>query len=267
MTASTPMMDFIRAQLRRVRSVAGLTQEEFGKRVNYSGSHVSAVETGTRPLEGRYLARCDEVLDTGGLLVRLLEVARRDGEPSWFRPWREAERDATALRWFEPNLVPGLLQTEAYARTIIQASKQLSPLEIDQRVAARRDRQEVLSTERPPQFIAVLDEAVLRRLVGDAGVMAEQLEHLVTMAELPHIEIHVVPAEVGLYVGLAGSFVLASFEGGASVAYLDNQLRGQIITDTDDVDTLQEAWERIRSEALPRRQSINLIKEVAQTWI
>jgi hypothetical protein len=264
---STPMMDLIRFQLRRVRIVAGLIQEEFGKKINYSGSQVSAMEVGSRPLDGPYLARVDDVFETGGLLVQLLKIALRDGEPTWFRPWREAEQEATALRTFQPNLVPGLLQTEAYARAVILSGKPLTAEEVDRRVTARLERQAILTGKEPVQLIAVLDEAVLHRLVGNATVMIEQLEHLLTLAELPHIDIHVVPAEIGVHVGLNGPFVLAGFDGGGDrVAYLDNQLRGQVITHGDDVASLQETWERIRSEALPRQQSINLIKEVAQTW-
>lgn len=263
---STPMMDLIRFQLRRLRTAAGLSQEEFGNKINYSASMISAVEIGTRPLDAPFLARVDEVLGTGDLLVQLLKIALRDGEPSWFRPWREAEQEAKLLRTFQPNLVPGLLQTVSYARAVILSGKPLTPEEVDRRVAARLERQAILTSKQPAQLIAVLDAAVLHRMVGNTAVMIEQLEHLLAVAELPHIDLHVVPAEIGVHVGLNGPFVLAGFDGGGWVAYLDNQLRGQVITHGDDVASLQETWERIRSEALPHRQSINLIKEVAQTW-
>lgn len=262
----TPMMDLIRFQVRRLRTAAGLNQEEFGKKINYSGSLVSAVEVGTRPLDVPFLGRVDEAFETGGLLVQLLKIALREGEPTWFHPWREAEQEARLFRTFQPNLVPGLLQTETYARAVILSGRRLSAEEVDRRVTERLDRQSILTREEPAQLIAVLDEATLRRRVGNAAVMVEQLEHLVTLAELPHVDIHVVPFEVGVHVGLNGPFVLAGFDGGGWVAYLDNQLRGQVVSHHQDVATLQETWERIRSEALPHRQSINLIKEVAQTW-
>lgn len=128
------------------------------------------------------------------------------------------------------------------------------------------ERQSILTREEPAQLIAVLDQATLHRRVGDGRVMAEQLDHLVTLAELPHVGIHVVPYEVGVHVGLNGPFLLAGFDDGGWVAYLDTQLRGQIVSHHEDIATLQETWERIRSEALPHRQSVNLIKQVAQTW-
>ncbi|MGW4461523.1 helix-turn-helix domain-containing protein [Micromonospora sp. NPDC004704] len=260
-------MDLIRFQLRRLRTSAGLNQEEFGKKINFSASSISAVEVGTRPLDVPFLKRVDEVLQTSGLLVQLLKIALREGEPTWFRPWREAEQEAKLFRTFEPNLVPGLLQTEAYARAVILSGRPLKQAEVDRRVTARLERQCVITREDPAQLIAVLDQATLHRRVGDPTVMAEQLDHLVTVAELPQVDLHVVPYEVGVHVGLNGPFLLAGFEdGGGWVAYLDNQLRGQVVSHHGDVATLQETWERIRSEALPHRQSINLIKEVAQTW-
>ncbi|WP_326556319.1 helix-turn-helix domain-containing protein [Micromonospora sp. NBC_01796] len=266
MTTDTPTMDLIRFQLRRLRTTAGMNQEEFGKKINFSASSISAAEVGTRPPDVPLLKRVDEVLQTGGLLVQLLKIALREGEPTWFRPWREAEQEAKLFRTFQPNLVPGLLQTEAYARAVILSGRPLKAEEVDRRVTARLERQSILTREEPAQLIAVLDEATLHRRVGDRKAMVEQLDHLVALTELPHIDIHVVPYEVGVHVGLNGPFLLAGFDDGSWVAYLDNQLRGQVFSHTNDIATLQETWERIRGEALPHRQSVNLIKEVAQTW-
>ncbi|MGI5214413.1 helix-turn-helix domain-containing protein [Plantactinospora sp. CA-290183] len=262
-----PLIEFIRAHLRRMRVAAGLSQEQFGKRINFSGSQVSAVETGTRPLDARYLALADRELETGGLFVELLRVATDGGRQTWFRSWRETERNAKSLRWFEPNLVPGLLQTEAYARAVITAGSRLSSAEIDRRVTSRLERQKLLTRELPVQLFAVLDATILDRLIGTCAIMREQLDHLVTMAELPNVDLLVVPTGIGMYVGLAGPLALAGLEGNSWIGYLDNLLRGQIITHADEIDSLQEAWECIRSEALPRQQSLNLIKEAAQKWI
>jgi transcriptional regulator with XRE-family HTH domain len=259
-----PLIEFIRAQLRRVRVIAGLSQDQFGRRINFSGSMVSAVETGTRPLDARYLALADRELDTGGLFMELLRVATRDGQ--WFRSWRDAERNARTLRTFQPNLVPGLLQTEAYARTVIAAGSRLTEQEIERRVAVRLERQAILTREMPVQLFAVLDATVLGRLIGSPAIMREQLDHLVATAELPNVDLLVVPAGIGMYAGLAGPFVLAAQEGNGWLGYLDNLLRGQIVTLPDEIDSLQEAWECVRSEALPRPQSLDLLKEAAKTW-
>ncbi|RFS45057.1 hypothetical protein D0Q02_18710 [Micromonospora craniellae] len=138
---------------------------------------------------------------------------------------------------------------------------------MEQRASARLERQAVLTGERPPQLVAVLDEHVLRRPVGGPLVMREQLRRLVKLAtEQPRVRLHVVPASVGAYPGVAGAFVLATLPGGEDVAYLDDQLKGQVIDDTEDVLAIRASWEAIQGEALPPRQSIELLTEVAESW-
>ncbi|WP_431904867.1 helix-turn-helix domain-containing protein [Micromonospora carbonacea] len=251
--------DLIRTQLRRIRTAAGLNQEELGRRANYSASTISAVETGTRPLDKPYVKRMDEVLDTGGLFESLLRMAERDGQPSWFRPWLEAERNATQLRYFNPTLVPGLLQTENYARAVLRFDDTKPEAEVERQVAARLERQDILIREHPPQVIAVIDEAALRRT--DA-IMAEQLAHLLRMADLPHVHIHVIPAGAGLHVGLSGPLALARLADGSWVGHIDNQLGGSVVNGDEGVATLLTRWEGVRGLALPRNLSGALVKEV-----
>ncbi|MGC4772416.1 DUF5753 domain-containing protein [Micromonospora sp. DT44] len=209
--------------------------------------------------------------------IAVAEVLRRDAadlwpEPfrrrdlPWFRPWADLEQDAISLRSYEPLLVPGLLQTEGYARAILNTGGLVPPSEVDQIVASRIDRQAVLRRDAPPQLIAVLDEVVLRRPVGDGSVMAGQLRHLASAAEWEHVQVRIIPAESPWHTGLAGPFVLGRLPDGTELAYLDNQLRGQIVTDPLDVANLGRRWESVTGEALPRRQSIELIREVATTW-
>ncbi|SCG47600.1 helix-turn-helix domain-containing protein [Micromonospora halophytica] len=262
-----PTAELIRAQLRRLRTNAELSQEEFGKLVHFSGSQVSAVELGQRPLDRFFLRRADEVLGTGGLLTSLLKLAERDGQPSWFRPWLEAERNAQQLWCYHPTLVPGLLQTENYARTVIRGDDMLSDEEVDKRVAIRLDRQAVLDRPQPPKLVAVIEEAVLRRAGEEfRGVMAQQLVYLIERTERPHVSVHVIPSEVSTHVGLAGPFTLARGNDGGWVGYLENQLGGSTIDKDQDVATLIARWESVRSEALPQRQSTLLMKEVMTSW-
>jgi len=260
--------EFLIEELRAARTARGLSQEDLGKLINYSGSHVSAVETGQRPPKLEYVAAVDEALQTGGLFSRMLnKLASLDSAPPWLREWIVIEREATTLRWFELAFVPGLLQTEAYARATLRAGGMLTSDQVEQRVTSRLERQAILTGERPPQFIAVLDEAVLRRTVdGDRDLMAEQLERLVSCAEQPYVQILVVPADVGIYPGLQGAFILASLADGTVAAHLDQQIKAQVANQFADIATLQQTWEAIRGEALPRRQSLDLIKEVAKTW-
>ncbi|PWU60335.1 DNA-binding protein [Micromonospora globispora] len=262
-----PTAELIRTQLRRLRLNAELSQEEFGKLVHFSGSQVSAVELGQRPLDRFFLKRADEVLGTGGLLTSLLKLAERDGQPSWFRPWLEAERQAHQLRCYQPSLVPGLLQTENYARAMIRTDDMLSDDEVGRRLAVRMDRQSVLVQPNPPKFVAVIEEAVLRRAdEGFRGLMTEQIVRLIECSDRSQISIHVIPDEVSLHIGLTGPFTLARGGDGGWIGYLENQLGGTAIDNDDDVAILLSRWESVRSEALSRRQSIELMKEVMTSW-
>ncbi|NIL43713.1 helix-turn-helix transcriptional regulator [Salinispora arenicola] len=251
--------DLIRLQLRRQRALTGMNQEEFGRRTRFSASTVSAVETGTREIDLPYASRADEILETGGLFQSLLKMAQRDELPSWFKPWLDAEAVARQLRYFHPTLIPGLLQTERYTRTVLRFDDTRPEAEIEQQVASRLERQKILARERPPQVIAVMNEGALRLR---EAIMAEQLAHLLRLAELPHVHIHVIPADAGLHVGLSGPLALALLPDGSRVGYLENQLAGEVVNAEDALTTLQARWESVRGVALPQASSVALIKEV-----
>ncbi|MGK5445174.1 DUF5753 domain-containing protein [Micromonospora sp. URMC 105] len=187
-------------------------------------------------------------------------------EPVWSRPWVDIERDAVALRAFQLAWVPGLLQTEAYARATF-IGQPLTPEEIANLVAARMDRQAILTRERAPLFVAVVDEQILRRpAAGDRQLMAAQLSHLVACADLPNVQLHVVPLDTSTYPGLDGPFTLAELPDGTRVGHVDSQARAQIIEQASEIATLERRWERIRGEALPRGRSLDLLREAAAAW-
>jgi len=259
--------DYVLEELRLLRAETGLSQDDFGRAIGYSGSHVSSVETGGRPPTKEYTRAVDNHHRTGERFQRMLErLGRLDAEPAWLREWIEFEREATTLRWFELAYVPGLLQTERYARATL-AGGRFDAEDVDRIVASRLERQAILRRPRPPQLIAVLDEAVLRRPVLDQpGLMVEQCEHLVELAAQEHIQVHVIPVDAGMYLGLAGQFIIAEMPDGERVAHADNQLIAQFVDASTDVAKLAKTWEIVRNEALPRRQSIELIKEVAKAW-
>lgn len=255
-------IEFLVAELRAARIARGLSQDDFGKLINYSGTHVGNVEGGQRPLKDDYVRAVDQALQTGGLYRRLFE---KMGAPIWLREWIEDEQRATSLRWYEPAWVPGILQTEAYARATL-ASELLRPDDVDRLVASRLSRQALLHRDPPLLLTVVLDEAVIQRTAEDQhAMMTAQLEHLVACAELPHVQIHVVPSTVGLYTGLMGPFVLAGLPDGSRVGCADGQLSSQITDRPDDIATLEHRWERIRGEALPRQESLNRLRKAA-SW-
>ncbi|MET8203671.1 helix-turn-helix domain-containing protein [Micromonospora taraxaci] len=189
---------------------------------------------------------------------------RRD--PIWFRPWQEIEREAVSLRWFESTVLPGLLQTEAYARAVLSGAGLIPRGDIERHLTVRLGRQGVLRRDDPPQFTAVVDEAVIRRPVGGGSTMREQLLAVAAACAEPHIRVHVVPSTVGAYAGLNGPFVIAHSDDHRVAGYLDNQLQGQVASDPDDIAAMMAAWENVRGEALSHRQSVDLITEVAESW-
>ncbi|WP_089154747.1 helix-turn-helix domain-containing protein [Micromonospora sp. NBS 11-29] len=264
MTGAEVLLD----ELRYARASRGLSQDDFGKLISYSGTHVSAVETGSRPPTGDYAAAIDRALKTGGMFVRLLDrLSDLDAAPLWLREWITYEQQARRLRWCEVAWVPGLLQTEAYARAVFGSDGRISADEVETRVAKRVARQQILAGDDPPHLVAVLDDAVLRRPVGGPAVMREQLFHLARLNEdRRRVRIHVVPRGVGAYAGLDGPFVVATLADLIDVGYLDNRLRGQVVERAAEVAALREQWEAILAEALTLQQSTELMMEVAKSW-
>jgi len=258
------------AELRYHRERAGLSQTELAALVTVSHDVISKIETGERPPAKDFPERLDAVpeLDTRGGLARLWGNLRKGLKnraiPGWFRPWAEVEAEATALRWYEPLLIPGLLQTEDYARAILAAGPGINGDDLEDRVAGRMARQSVLERRDPPHLWCVLDEAVLRRPVGGAKVMRTQLEHLAGLAGRPRTTVQVIPASAGAHAGLLGAFIIADVDGSPSMVYLETSAEGQ---DTDSPTVLAHVtlrFDTLRAEALPRAASRDLIMKVAE---
>ncbi|MDG4831243.1 DUF5753 domain-containing protein [Solwaraspora sp. WMMD1047] len=170
------------------------------------------------------------------------------------------------MRWYEPLFVPGLLQTEAYARATLRCEA-LTPIEVDSLVNSRLERQSVLTRDKPPLFFVVLDELVLTRpAYGDRALMAEQINHLLACAELPNVFLHVVPASVGMHAGHAGALILAETPDAEWVAHADSQLKAHIENRPTEVAKLMNRWEQIRGKALADEHSLELVKKAAASW-
>ncbi|WP_328343906.1 helix-turn-helix domain-containing protein [Micromonospora sp. NBC_00421] len=262
------MLDYFAEELRLARAATGMSQATLAEALSYSGALVAKVETCERRPSLDFARRCDAVLATDGRFERIQRRISRETVVPWARDWTGIEYEATALRWFEPICVPGLLQTEAYAHALLSGGGLFASDEIEQQVAARLDRQAVLPRDRPPLLTAVIDEYVLRRRIGGSEVMHEQLRHLVKLGStLPRVRIQVVPLSAGAYPGINGPFVIATSPQGEDVVYQEGQLHGQVIDRSDFLRQMVEVWESIRGEALSQQQSLELIAEVAETWI
>ncbi|MGX7675015.1 helix-turn-helix domain-containing protein [Plantactinospora sp. DSM 117369] len=255
-------------ELRRARAGAELSQQGLSERIKYSAALIAKIELCERRPSRDFTLRCEQVLNTGGLLERILRAAGQEAAVlPWFQHWANLEQEAVILRCYQPLVVPGLLQTEDYARAVLASGALLTPEEVAEQVIARLDRQQVLSREPAPHLFAVIDEGVLHRAVGGPAVMREQLLAIVRVcAEHPRVRVQVVPASAGAYAGLNGPFTIATPQEGDDVAFLDNSRRGMVLDQPEDVGALHRAWEAIRSVALPHEQSIELISEVAERW-
>ena len=226
------------------------------------------IESGQLSRAERFAKACDEAFpQMGGWFGRFYRASLKwDGPyPRWFEDWVDAEGRAAVIRWWEPLLVPGLLQTPEYARALFRAWRTDDDEdEVEQLVAARLDRQRIFGRPKPPAFWAVLDEGVLRRRIGGAKVMADQLVHLADMGGRPSIKVHVIPAEAGAHMGLLGAFAIAGFAGDApGIVYFESPDEGQTTRDPGTVAKVTLTFETLRSEALPRGASRDLILKVA----
>jgi transcriptional regulator with XRE-family HTH domain len=260
-------LQFFGAELRRARAGAGLSQDQLGQRLGYSAAQVGKVEMGERSPSHDFAHGCDQAFpESGGLFGRIYELARRwhGGYPSWFAEWIDTERRATSLRSWEPLIMPGLLQTAEYARAILAADPETAEEQLDELVAARLERQTIFDRAEPPTFWAVLDEAVLHRLIGTRKVMYDQLLHLADTSCRSNITVQVVPAEIGVHAGLLGGFAIASFGNAAGTVYMESPDEGQTTEVPAVVRRLSRTFETLRADALPRGASRDLIGKVAE---
>ncbi len=261
------------AMLRHYRMRAGLTQDQVGSLAHVSGKLISAYENGWRVPTRPTTSDIDAVgqMNTHGALTELWdqfeEGMNYQAYPDWFQDWTEKEVTATTLRGFEPLLVPGLLQTDMYARALFGTRIGATEDEIDERVDARLKRQEVLTKPDPPTLWVILDEWVLRRPVGGRHVMLEQVNRLIEAAQQPNVVFEMIPADAGAHDGLScGGFAIADFKAAPSVAYQESAVQGQILQDPEHVERLIAKWTTLGTEALPRKASITLLEEAAKSW-
>jgi len=251
-------------ELRAYRALAGLSRDELAEKLAYSPSLVAMIETARRTPSRDFAGRCDQALGTPGTFARLEERLRSVPFPVSFRPFAAHEAVAVSLRSFEHSLVPGLLQTPEYARAVLGTRPNTSQDEIEDLVAARLARQDVLAREDPPLLWVLIDEGVLYREVGPVEVMYGQLLHLAEMSRRPNITIQVVPYSAGAHSGLLGAFVIAEVDDTPPIAYLDTAAEGETIEEPSVVAQVLLTFDSLRSEALPHGASRDMIMRVAE---
>jgi transcriptional regulator with XRE-family HTH domain len=261
---------FLGAVICRARLAAGFeTQEQLARKLGFERSVVAKAESGERPPSPAVAAALEALLpDLGVSISQLSTLARKatTSYPQWFADWLTAERQAVSLRSWEPLLMPGLLQTPDYARALFRASQVAgSEDELEELVTARMARQQIFDRADPPKFWAVLDETVLYRCVGSRSVMRIQLTYLIEMMERSRIAIQVVPADAGAHIGLLGAFAIAGMaDNNPGIVYLETPDEGQTSKNPATVAKITTIFDTLRSEALPRRASRDLVVKVAE---
>ncbi|MEU8564704.1 helix-turn-helix domain-containing protein [Streptomyces bacillaris] len=255
------------AFVQALREHAGLSREEFGTLVGFSKHTVASVEQGRRMPDIDFVEGAEPHLgNTGALRAAAPHLSRKPGLASWFRQWARLEASAISLYTYECRVVPGLLQTEAYARAVsLNVPPLPDPAELEQRIAARLARQELLAvTRKPPTaFSFIVEQAVLERCTGGKDVTRELLDHLVELVERNwNVELQVMPTVRVSHAGLDGPLQLAETPEHRWFGYSEGQKNGRLIADLKEISVLQQRYAKLRSQALTPEESLGLLKRM-----
>ncbi|MEW2299272.1 helix-turn-helix transcriptional regulator [Streptomyces sp. NPDC006655] len=254
------------ARVRRLRVAAGLTQAELGATVHVVSTRITQIERASGAKPTLELARAlDAALGTDDLLAELWPYVYREAFPDWSRTFMAYSERAVVIRQYAAHVVPGLLQTEDYARTVLSLDALLDGEEqLEERVTARMARQERLSSLDGPELCAILDEAVLRRPIGSHSVMRRQLARLIDAASERHIIVQVLPFDQGGHEAMGGSLTILTLPDGSEVAYTEGSDYGQLIEEPANVRRYKVIYDRLRAAALPPLMSLDMIRSTVE---
>lgn len=269
----TDLGAFLGRQLKEIRAEAGYkSQDEFAPALNRDRSVIGKAESGEYPPTDTVLADwLDRCGITGRLRTVLLGMARfarmRDGGPVkiWFVGWVDAEGKAHTLRIWQPIIVPGIIQTPAYARELF-AAMGMNDDQVSDYVQSRLSRQAILDQAEPPSVVIVLDELALHRLIGTPEIMREQLEHAIELSKRPNIYLHILPTRTGANAGLGGPIHLATGIGSPEVLLVGALIEDQVSADPALVRRASASFDAVRGDALNRADSRNVLMEALERW-
>jgi len=253
-----------------------MTQSDVAEQTIYALSTVCAYETGTRIPSADFAKRADKLFGTEGQteddegdLTRLQHLVEQVSVRPWFRDRVEVERKATEIREYDSYQIPGLLQTEDYARAVISAGRpRMSEEEIERAVAVRMTRQQILERsidlpadqDNTPGLWTIIDEAALHRVVGSPDIMRTQREHLLEMAQRPNITIQVIPNSEGVTCAYGRAFTILASNNGSSVVYLEDLINAHYVRNRDEVAQFTLKFDHLRASAFTDDKSLQLIK-------
>ncbi|MEU3126326.1 Scr1 family TA system antitoxin-like transcriptional regulator [[Kitasatospora] papulosa] len=258
------------AVVQALREHAGLSRVELGARVQYSKHTVESVELGRRMPDEVFVERAEEALgNTGALRKAACHLTRGEaGLAAWFRRWARLEREAVSLCTYECRLVPGLLQSEAYARALFENRiPLLTDEQLEAQVAARMERQRMLSERLTVPFHFIVEEAVLRRRLGGVEVWREQLAYVLERTGPRNLTLQIMPLEAEYHSCMDGPLRLLETPEGRRLAYSEGQESGRLIGDSKEVRVLQQRYDTLRSQALHPKDSRALLERLrGETW-
>jgi len=250
-------------QLKAWRTHMGWTQVDTGEKLGYSASLISGIETMDKNPTADFAASCDRVFGTPGTFTTFQELVAREAYPAFFAAVVPFEREAVRIHGWELGAVPGLLQTAEYARAQIRSGRPQDTLDaIERLVTGRIERQAILSRDHPPMLWYVIDEGVLRHMVGGPAVMGAQLDKLIEVSALPGILIQVLAFDGDNYAGSDGPISVYDFTEQPTVCYTECYSGGRIVEARDEVASLITVLGLIRASALSPHQSIDLIRQI-----
>jgi hypothetical protein len=258
---------FFGSEVRRAREAAGMPQAGLGALVPCDKSVVSRIEAGLVQADEAFARTCDVAFPhLDGFFIRFWKNCQSWSAafPAAFREFAAYEAEAFTIWTFQHSLVPGLLQTEGYARAVLERHPNVTSDQVAERVAARLTRQSVLERGDPPLLWVLLDENVLHRHVGGATIMKDQLAHLTAMARRPNITVQLIPREEA-HVGLTGAFSMAE-SADAFVAHLEHIADGLMTDSPAIVAQASTRFDALKADACRRSESLTLIEEMAEKW-
>ncbi|MGW0836914.1 helix-turn-helix domain-containing protein [Streptomyces prunicolor] len=254
-------MRLLGSQVKAARRAAGYTQRQLAELALVDEETIASVEQGRRRLMPDLARRLDALLDTKGTLEAGVEnLPEIDQFPLYAEQYMQQEREAVSLSFYASNVLPGLLQTEAYARAVLRERvPAYDEDEIETKTAGRIERQEILERKYPPTLSFVVWEPVLHIRVGDPQVRRDQLLRLRECAELPGLTLQILPLDSPSHAGLDGPFVLLETPLHQHLAYIEGQRGSQWVSDADEVSFLARKYAMLRTQALSKQESLGLL--------
>lgn len=252
------------AVVQALREHAGLTRAELGELVRFSPHTVASVELGRRMPDAAFVERAEQALGNTGALRKAAEhLTRQPGLAAWFRQWARLEKSAITYWTYECRVIPGFLQTEAYARAITSSVPPVKEAEqVDRQVTARLKRQQLLDRTPPIAFSFIVEQALIERATGGDDVTRELIDHLIAQSSRFNVELQIMPLRQPDHAGFDGPLMLLETPAHRWFGYAEGQRGGLLVTSPGEISIMLQRYAKLRSQALNPEDSRSLLKRM-----